>query len=232
MRNATRGLRSAAAALGWLACAALATACVYGRSAPNEAKVALSLRELRDHDAPSIALADALEALVAEGKDSAADREFTYWVISQRPMPRTAEDAFARAAAAGRVAQLKGLNAPDLIAELEHYARLSLSLDDTLREGAAQRMLGTLYVYAPAYMVRHGDSETGLALLENLAGRFPDNAENRLHLAEAYSELGDPEPARPHLCFAAAHRDVLRTDDKKLLDHLLRDNDVTCPPGR
>ncbi|MCA9517565.1 MAG: tetratricopeptide repeat protein, partial [Myxococcales bacterium] len=217
-----RSVRAAAAALGWLAlslCAALASGCVYGRSAPDESKVALSLRELRDRDAPSLALSDALEALVAEGRDGASDREFTYWVISQRPMPKTAEDAFARAAAAGRVAQLKGLNAPDLIRELEHYARLSRSFDDAFREGAAQRMLGTLYVYAPAYMVQHGDSETGIELLEELAERYPGNAENRLHLAEAYAELGDPDPARPHLCFADAHRGALRTDDVKLLDH-------------
>ena len=182
---------------------------------------------LRDSTLSILAIADALEALVARGADSHADRQFAYQRVRNQPAV-SAEDALGRAIIAGRLAQISGLSAPALVAEVERYARRSAELDPAFRSGAAQRLLGTLYVMAPAALLSHGDSESGLELLQRVAQRFPEHPSNRLRLAEGYIALGDPEPAHPHLCFCAAHRSALRPDEQKLLEDLSKQIKLTC----
>jgi len=169
----------------------------------------------------ALEIADALEGMIAVGHGTLADRQFAYDRIRERE-ENTAEYAFARASVAGRVVQERGLLATPLLLEAERYARLSREIDPDFREGAATRMLGTLYVVAPARLLKSGDSELGLELLEDLTRRYPEVAENHLRLAEAYWILNDPEPAKPHLCRAVARRDALRPDDRQLLDRLLQ----------
>jgi tetratricopeptide (TPR) repeat protein len=204
--------------------------CIYGTARPNNDKVSPTL--LRTSQAPSIDVIDTLEALVAAGRETTADREWAYFEISHRPPPATAADAFARAAAAGRIAQLRGLNAGALIKEVEHYGRLSNQLDPTFRDGAARRMLATLYVMAPASMVRNGDSETGLELLEALIAEYPGDVENHLRLGEAYVSLGDYDSAAPELCASQRGAAHLRRDDRQLLELLMQEARVSaCPEG-
>jgi hypothetical protein len=133
---------------------------------------------------------------------------------------------------AGRLAQVEGIAALSLVREVERYARLSAELDPTLRQGAAWRLLGMLYVLAPPALVEHGDSETGLELLERATQKWPRHPENHLRLAEAYLALGDPKPAQPHLCFCLSHRARLRRDDQRLLDELSKQAGVTKCPAR
>ena len=166
-----------------------------------------------------LAVADALEALVARGADTNADRQYAYQRVRGLP-GATAADALGRAVIAGRLAQISGLAAPGLIAEVERHARRSAELDPAFRAGAAQRLLGTLYVLAPAALLSHGESEAGLELLQGVVRRFPAHVPNRLRLAEGYVALGDPAPARPHLCYCVAHRAGLRPDEQKLLREL------------
>jgi hypothetical protein len=174
-------------------------------------------------------VADALATLIANGAASPADREYAYQRVSAARVV-TAADALGRAIVAGRLAQISGLGAPALVAEVERYARLSAKLDPNLRWGAAERALGTLYVMAPAPLLAHGDSEVGLELLSDVVRRFPEHVPNRLRLAEGYVALDDPEPARPHLCYCASHRSALRADEQKLLDELLEHARVSrCP---
>ena len=174
-------------------------------------------------------LADVLEALIAVGADSPSDRQYAYQRVSKERVV-TAQDALAHALVAGRLAQISGLSAKGLVSEVERYARSSAQLEPNFRSGAAQRLLGTLYVMAPAAVLEHGDSEIGLELLKNLAAHFPAHVPNRLRAAEAYLALGDPEPAQPHLCYCVSHRSALRPDERKLLDGLLAQSPVThCP---
>jgi hypothetical protein len=176
-----------------------------------------------------IQVADALEALVATDKASKPDRHYAYDRVKALPVV-SAEDALARAMVAGRLAQVSGLSAPGLVAEVEQYARSSAELDPALRSGAARRMLGTLYVMAPASLLQHGDSEVGLELLQDVTRRFPDHVQNHLRLAEGYVALGDINPARPHLCYCKAHHGALRLDENKLLSELLEQAQVSsCP---
>jgi tetratricopeptide (TPR) repeat protein len=181
------------------------------------------------HDAE--ALADGVEKLIDEQRDREQDREAAFDAVRQWPQ-KSAAYAFARARLAGRLAQVKVLTAVGLVAEAEKWARRSNALDPAYRDGAARRMLGTLYVVAPAALVKHGDSEEGLELLEALLDEHPDNPENQLRLAEAYVSLDDPEPAYELLCSCLAAKDKLRPDSQRVLARLVDAvdrNELGCP---
>jgi len=91
-------------------------------------------------------------------------------------------------------------------------------------------MLGTLYVLAPGFMLKHGDSEEGLDFLEQLVQKWPEDIENHLRIAEAYIALGDEEPAIDHLCFCLARKHQLRLDDRQLLEKLIEQAELqNCP---
>jgi thioredoxin-like negative regulator of GroEL len=191
-----------------------ASGCATPQGAVNPELMARADR----HDA--LATSDTLEALIERGADSPADREYAYQLIRAEESDDAAY-AFARAAVTGRLVQQRGLRGASQVGEVERWALLSRTLDPDFRDGAATRLLGTLYVIAPATFLEHGDSERGLEMLEKLAEEHPDVAENQLRLAEAYIALGDPEPAAPHLCASLAHRTSLRRDDQQLLDQLV-----------
>jgi len=192
----------------------LAAACATRRGPVHE-----ELRSAAERN-DALATADALEALIAQGADTPADREFAYDAVRAREED-TAAYAFARATVTGRLVQQRGLLGGNLVADIERWALRSRELDPDFRDGAATRLLGTLYVLAPAALLEHGDSEHGLALLEEIQQRHPNSLENHLRLAEAYISLGDPAPAEPHLCACIVGRASLRRDDQQLLDQLL-----------
>lgn len=168
----------------------------------------------------ALALADALEKLIDEGAATPKDRENAYQAIKQWEQP-TAEYAYARAQLAGRLAQVRGLTAVFLINEMEHYGRMSMKLDPKWRDGAARRLLGTLYVLAPANLLKHGNSEEGIDLLEKQVEAYPNDPVNHLRLAEGYITLNDPDPAIEHLCYAQARQEALRPSERKLLATLV-----------
>lgn len=187
----------------------------------------------------ALALSDALEAMIENGSDTEEDRDLAYDLVKKLPT-ETAGDAFGRAAIAGRVAEKKGAialfstdkNPSSLVSEAEEFAQKSRALDPAFRDGAATRMLGTLYVLAPADMLKHGDSEDGLSMLEGLAKSKPDVLVNQLRLAEAYVALGDKEPAHEPLCTIQPKRATLRRDDQKLFDKLAAElKPLHCAPG-
>ena len=167
-----------------------------------------------------LAISDALEALIEAGTDTPAARATAYDKVRQSPCDATAGAAFGRAAVTGRVVQEKGLLAANLVRDVEFYARRSRELDPGFRDLAATRMLGTLYVLAPAALLKHGDSESGLEMLETMTREHPDVPENHLRLAEAYISLGDNRAARPEVCQSLAVRSRLRRDDQALLNQL------------
>lgn len=216
---------------GWSAPSVLSAALLLGL-AGCAAKLPLPTHpELLAADDDPLALCDALESLIAAGRDTKADRAYAYAVVQDADAD-DAGSAFGRAAVTGRFVQGKGLRAADSLREVEEYARRSAELDPNFRDGAATRLLGTLYVVAPASLLDHGDSETGLAMLESLTAAHPQDPVNHLRLAEAYITLHDPEPARRHLCFCLDHQMALRPDDQKLLAALIAEaGQPSCSPG-
>jgi hypothetical protein len=173
------------------------------------------------------ALCEALEVLIDQRRDRRADREYAYDQI-RTFSEETAAYYYALASITGRLVQDRGLLGAPQIGEMEGAAEKSRALDPTFQQGAATRLLGTLYVFAPTTFLEHGDSETGLELLEELTVQMPDVVQNHLRLAEAYIALSDPVPAEPHICTCLAQRDQLRPDDQRLLDQLIR----TVGPAR
>jgi predicted Zn-dependent protease len=170
-----------------------------------------------------------LQRLIAAQRATDYDREYAYRLVQKHPA-NSAETAFAHAAVAGRLAQIRGMRGGSLVEEVERYARLSLEYDPAFQQGAAQRMLGTLYVLAPAMFLKHGDSETGLELLEELVEKYPHNLSTHLRVAEAYLALDDYEPATPHLCFCLAQKKSLRADEQRLLTRLVEEAELSdCP---
>lgn len=169
----------------------------------------------------ALALSDRIEQLIDEERDTAGDREAAYEAVRQWRQ-KSAEYAYARANLAGRLAEVKGLLAGSLIGDMEQHARISIALDPRFRNGAARRMLGTLYVLAPSSMLKFGDSEEGLELLEELIERYPNDPQNHVRLAEGYIALNDHESAFEPLCFAHAHHNELRASEKRLLDTLIK----------
>jgi hypothetical protein len=168
----------------------------------------------------AIEVYERLEAMIEDQKDTKQDREDAYALVIQNA--GTGPDYyFARAAVAGRLAENRGLQAMGLVTEAEDYARRVRAADPDYREGAATRMLGTLYVLAPASLVAHGDSETGLELLEAEVKAHPDRLVSRLRLAEAYIALNDPDPAKEHLCMVKQGEAKLSGGDRRLLAKLL-----------
>ncbi len=207
------------------ALAILATGC----PPPTNGPVDPSITAIAGRGGDALAISDALEELVAAGKDTPSDRQFALDAIRARP-ENTAAYAFARAAVTGRVVQSRGLTGAALVSEMEHWAELSRKLDPNFREGAATRALGTLYVFAPSGWLEHGDSEQGLSMLEGLVKAHPTRLENLLRLAEAYISLGDSAPATPYLCRCQLRKGDLRRDDQLLLEHLFADaGNPKCP---
>jgi tetratricopeptide (TPR) repeat protein len=170
-----------------------------------------------------IAVYEALEALIDAEKDTKADREDAYAVISSWE-EETPAYAFARAAIAGRLAENRGLQAGGLVTEAEAYARKAREMEPDFREGSATRMLGTLYILAPSRLLKHGDSETGLEMLEEEVEAHPGRPVSRLRLAEGYIALGDPDPAKEHLCAAKAAESELGAGDRRLLAKLIEES--------
>jgi hypothetical protein len=193
---------------------AVVAGCATWRTPVNPALSAAARR-----DGP-LAVYDSLEALIEAGQDTPADREYAYQAVRDN-REDTAATSFARAAVTGRLIQQQALRGAHLVGDVERDAQRSRQLDPDFRGGAATRLLGTLYVAAPAPFLRHGDSEQGLALLEQQVARHPEDLENHLRLAEAYLALGDPEPASSSLCRCRNARDALRRDERLLLDRLL-----------
>ena len=107
------------------------------------------------------------------------------------------------------------------VADADIYVIDTQSLEP-VSGGAAQRLLGTMYVMAGKH-TEHGDSERGLELLEALAERHPEDPVNHVRLGEAYVSLGDPEGAFEPLCRALDGRDELPAEERRLLDQLVAD---------
>ncbi|MCY1062967.1 hypothetical protein [Nannocystis sp. SCPEA4] len=179
-----------------------------------------------------IAVYEALEAQIDAGTATKEDREDAYALITSWEED-TAAYAFARAAIAGRLAENRGAQAGGLVTEAEAYARKAREKEPDFREGAATQLLGSLYVAAPSRLLKHGDSETGIELLEKEVEAHPGRAVAQLRLASGYITLGDQDSAKEPLCAAKGAEDRLGAGDRRLLAKLIEEaggaEALACP---
>jgi tetratricopeptide (TPR) repeat protein len=170
------------------------------------------------------AVHEALEQRIAAGGGTEAERAASLENARSAPDDGSAAYAYARAAVAGRMAEERGLQALDLLDEINEWSSKSIERDASFQGMAATRMLGTLHVLAGRHF-KGGDSERGLELLEQVLEAHPDAVVNHLRVAEAYVALGDPEPAFERLCVAMTDsgRAQLTGEEQRLLDALVAD---------
>jgi hypothetical protein len=112
--------------------------------------------------------------------------------------PDDAEAAYLHALNLGLFVRAKGLTAVGRVSELVallHAAGAEPGLD----QGGPLRVLGYLYVKAPAWPVGPGDLDAGLDLLKQAAEKYPEHPLNHLFYAEALIEAGDRAAARSEL---------------------------------
>lgn len=98
------------------------------------------------------------------------------------------------------------LNVGWILSELE----IVVERDESLDEGGPLRVLGLLYLRAPAWPTSIGDEEQALDLLERAVARFPEHPLNRLALAEALIVDERPGQAGAQIEAARAHLDASR----------------------
>ena len=111
----------------------------------------------------------------------------------------------------GQILALYPLNASKTLGAVESHLERALELSPEVDLGGPLRVLGMLYVKAPAWPLGPGDSEAGLELLRRAAKEYPAHPLNHAFLAQALFKEEGPS-ARPAIAAAVkAARKALTT---------------------
>jgi tetratricopeptide (TPR) repeat protein len=163
-----------------------------GPASENQASLAAACKALRmeSNDAHAAHLGARACFWLSDHGD-AADWMYSDCVrfseIAVAGAPRNPEYHYLLALNLGILLQHAGLkkaltNLGRLIDELETV----LSLDEAIDQGGALRVLGLLYLRAPAWPTGPGDEEKALDLLKRAASHYSNHPMNHLALAEAW----------------------------------------------
>jgi hypothetical protein len=112
--------------------------------------------------------------------------------------PDDAEAAYLQAVNLGLYVHAKGLTAVGRLSELVKLLKTA-GQQPQIDDGGPLRVLGLLYVKAPAWPVGPGDLDLGLDLLKKASESYPEHPLNRLFYAEALIADGQKEQARTEL---------------------------------
>jgi hypothetical protein len=112
--------------------------------------------------------------------------------------PDDAEAAYLQAVNLGLYVQAKGLTAVGRLSELVKLLKIA-GQQPQIDDGGPLRVLGLLYVKAPAWPVGPGDLDLGLDLLKKASESYPEHPLNRLFYAEALIADGQRPQARAEL---------------------------------
>jgi hypothetical protein len=112
--------------------------------------------------------------------------------------PDDAEAAYLQAVNLGLYVQAKGLTAVGRLSELVKLLKVA-GQQPQIDDGGPLRVLGLLYVKAPAWPVGPGDLDLGLDLLKKASESYPEHPLNRLFYAEALIADGQKGQARTEL---------------------------------
>lgn len=105
------------------------------------------------------------------------------------------EAAYLRALNLGLYVRAKGMTALGRLSELVTLLQVAGTKPEQ-DEGGPWRVLGLLYMRAPAWPVGPGDVDAAVDLLKRAVSDFPQHPLNHLYLAEALMESGDRAGAR------------------------------------
>lgn len=142
-----------------------------------------------------------------------------------------AEPHYYLALCMGARAQTRFVEALDLVKRMVQSGKRAVELDERVLHGGPHRLLGGIYLRAPAWPASVGDIDAAIEHLERAVAIAPDWAENHLLLAEALLEDDREDDARAALTRAKrlmtavaadGWRDTWQRDVDKL-DERLRD---------
>ena len=108
----------------------------------------------------------------------------------------------------GARAQTRSLEAIGLLPQMVAAARTALALDPTVVHAGPHRLLGGIFLRAPAWPTSVGDIDEALTQLDKAAALAPDWPENHLLLAEALEADDRRDEARAALERAEALMDA------------------------
>lgn len=112
--------------------------------------------------------------------------------------PDDAEAAYLQAVNLGLYVHAKGLTAVGRLSELVKLLKIA-GQQPQIDDGGPLRVLGLLYVKAPAWPVGPGDLDLGLDLLKKAAESYPEHPLNHLFYAEALIADGKKAEARTEI---------------------------------
>ncbi len=112
-------------------------------------------------------------------------------------LPRSGLAHYLYAYLTGLEAENDSLRGLELVPIIEREALLASDLNPAIDHGGPHRMLGELYLRAPAFPVSVGDSAKAVGRYRRAVDQDPEFLENRLGLAEAL--LAEEEPGKA--CF-------------------------------
>jgi len=125
--------------------------------------------------------------------DARKGRELAKRAVARYPRSGLAHYLYAYLT--GLVAENDPLRGLELVPVIEQEARSASTLNPSIDKGGPDRMLGELYLKAPAFPVSIGDAEKSVAAYQKAVDIAPEHTENRLGLADALLQLGEREAA-------------------------------------
>lgn len=145
---------------------------------------------------------------------------------------RQAESFYYAALCMGARARARNLEGLDLLPEMVEAGHAARKLNPRIVHGGPDRLLGGIYLRAPAWPTSVGDLDEALSHLQSAVEVAPDWPENHLLLAEALAEDDRPEEARK--VFARAEQLMLHERARGWLGFWQRDvkrlrNKLGCP---
>jgi tetratricopeptide (TPR) repeat protein len=111
--------------------------------------------------------------------------------------PKRAEGHYYLAAALGLFSQFHSVR--NHLPEMAREGALAAAIDPTIDHAGPDRLLGSLYGFAPEPPISIGDQDKGLALLRLAVNLAPDEPENHVRLAELLASMGDRTEAKRQL---------------------------------
>lgn len=177
---------------------ALDVAQSWAQSEPSSLEAALAVAQA------SNALAD----LSTNDAEATGHIERALAVLKSHPLPGGASSIptqqvgmyhFLSAEALGLRVRSQGTSAIQLLPTIVEESELAVKLTPAFEDGAAQRLLGTLLVKAPAWPQGPGDADRGMKILQDAMEHFPARAEGYIHYADVLLDSSRVQDAQRYL---------------------------------
>lgn len=174
-------------------------------------------RELKEPTADQALAASRAASFLSAGEsnnDKAGELALEGKRLAERALALRPDDPAAHYLLAmneGQILQLYPLNASKSLSVVETQLKAAVEESPGLDMGGPLRVLGMLYVKAPAWPLGPGDTEAGLELLQRAAKDYPEHPLNHAFLAQAVFKEEGPSARTKVAALVKAARKALTT---------------------